>query len=119
MIFTFNTLIEKGAPFYKSYYDEITKVEKLGPRMVKFHFSQDTTNRELVLIIGQLPVLPKHYWEGKDFSKSTLDPPLGSGPYRVMKFEAGKYIVYERMKDYWGGESAGAPWHEQLRSGPL
>ena len=102
VIFTFNTLIEKGAPFYKSYYGEIVKVEKLGTRKVKFHFSQDTTNRELVLITGQLPVLPKHYWEGKDFSKSTLDPPLGSGPYRVMKFEAGKYIIYERVKDYWG-----------------
>ena len=102
VIFTFNTLLEKGAPFYKSYYGEIVKVEKLGPRTVKFHFNPETTNRELVLITGQLPVLPKHYWEGKDFTKSTLEAPLGSGPYRINKFEAGKYIIYERVKDYWG-----------------
>ena len=64
VIFTFNTLLEKGAPFYKSYYGEIKKVEKLGPQKVKFHFDPETTNRELVLITGQLPVLPST--TGKD-----------------------------------------------------
>ena len=101
VIFTFNTLIEKGAPFYKSYYGDIVEVKDLGDRRVKFNFREGTTNRELVLITGQLPVLPKHYWEGKDFSKSTLDPPLGSGPYRIKDFKAGKYITYERVKNYW------------------
>ena len=101
VIFTFNTLIEKGAPFYKSYYGDIVEVKDLGDRRVKFNFREGTTNRELVLITGQLPVLPKHYWEGRDFSKSTLDTPLGSGPYRIKDFKAGKYITYERVKDYW------------------
>ncbi|MDP6765121.1 MAG: extracellular solute-binding protein [SAR324 cluster bacterium] len=104
VIFTFNTLLEKGAPFYKSYYGEIKKVEKLGPQKVKFHFDPETTNRELVLITGQLPVLPKHYWEGRDFSKSSLEPPLGSGSYKIKKFEAGKYIIYERVKNHWAEE---------------
>ena len=104
VIFTFNTLLEKGAPFYKSYYGEIKKVEKLGPQKVKFHFDPETTNRELVLITGQLPVLPKHYWEGRDFSKSSLEPPLGSGAYKIKKFEAGKYIIYERVKNHWAEE---------------
>ena len=104
VIFTFNTLLEKGAPFYKSYYGEIKKVEKLGAHKVKFHFDPETTNRELVLITGQLPVLPKHYWEGRDFSKSSLEPPLGSGAYKIKKFEAGKYIIYERVKNHWAEE---------------
>ena len=104
VIFTFNTLLEKGAPFYKSYYGEIKKVEKLGPQKVKFHFDPETTNRELVLITGQLPVLPKHYWEGRDFSKSSLELPLGSGAYKIKKFEAGKYIIYERVKNHWAEE---------------
>jgi len=101
VIFTFNTLIEKGAPFYKSYYGDIVEVKDLGDRRVKFQFREGVTNRELVLITGQLPVLPKHYWENRDFSKSTLDPPLGSGAYRIKDFKAGKYITYERVKDYW------------------
>ena len=101
VIFTFNTLMEKGAPFYKSYYGDIVEVKDLGDRRVKFNFREGMTNRELVLITGQLPVLPKHYWEGKDFSKSTLDPPLGSGPYQIKEFKAGKYITYERVKNYW------------------
>ena len=101
VIFTFNTLMEKGAPFYKSYYGDIVEVKDLGDRRVKFNFREGMTNRELVLITGQLPVLPKHYWEGKDFSKSTLEPPLGSGPYKIKDFKAGKYITYERVKNYW------------------
>jgi len=101
VIFTFNTLIKKGAPFYKSYYEDIVEVKNLGNRKVKFNFREGTTNRELVLITGQLPVLPKHFWEGKDFSKSTLEPPLGSGAYRIKDFKAGKYITYERVKKYW------------------
>ena len=104
VIFTFNILMEKAAPFYKSYYGDIVEVKDLGGRRVKFQFREGTTNRELVLITGQLPVLPKHYWEGKDFSKSTLDPPLGSGAYRIKDFKAGKYITYERVKDYWAAD---------------
>ncbi|MDP7317662.1 MAG: extracellular solute-binding protein, partial [SAR324 cluster bacterium] len=104
VVFTFNTLITKGSPFYKSYYGDVTKVEDTGNNRVKFHFKEGTTNRELPLIMGQLPVFPEHWWQDRDFSKSSLEPPLGSGAYRIKDFEAGKYIIYERVENYWGAD---------------
>ncbi|MCP4008922.1 MAG: ABC transporter substrate-binding protein [Proteobacteria bacterium] len=101
VIWTFNTLIEKGSPQYRFYYSSVDKVEKLGERRVRFNFNE-SNNRELPLIVGQLPVLPKDYWSKRDFAKTTLEPPLGSGPYRVALFEAGRYIVQSRVDDYWG-----------------
>ena len=101
VIWTFNILLAKGAPFYRFYYGSVAKAEKLDGRTVKFTFKAGE-NRELPLIIGQLAVLPKHYWEARDFSKTTLEPPLGSGPYRVKEFEANRYVAYERVTDYWG-----------------
>jgi len=100
VIWSFNTLFEKGSPFFRFYYGNVSKVEKVGERGVKFSFKPGE-NRELPLILGQLTVLPKHYWKSRDFTKSTLEPPLGSGPYRVKGFEANRSIVYERVKDYW------------------
>ena len=105
VVWTFNTLMEKGRPSYKYYYGDVINVEKIGPRDVKFSFKSGD-NRELPLIIGQLNILPKHYWQGRDFERTTLEPPLGSGPYKISKFEANRFIVYERVKDYWG---AGVP----------
>jgi microcin C transport system substrate-binding protein len=103
VIFSLDILKTKGRPFYRFYYGSIKKAEKVGPRKVKFTFAE-AGNRELPLIAGQIPILPKHYWEseGRDFSKTTLEPPLGSGPYRITNFEAGRHIVVERVKDYWG-----------------
>ena len=101
VIWTFNTLLEKGSPFYQFYYGSVAAAEKEDERTVKFTFKPGD-NRELPLIMGQLTVLPKHYWEGRDFSKTTLDPPLGSGPYRIESFEAGRHIIYVRDPDYWG-----------------
>jgi len=101
VIWTFDTLREKGAPFYRFYYANVEKVEKTGDRSLKFTF-QRGENRELPLIIGQLPVLPKHYWEGRDFEKTTLEPPLGSGPYKIESFEPGRSITYSRVPGYWG-----------------
>ncbi len=101
VIWTFNTLREKGDPFYRFYYANVTKVEKTGERSVKFTF-QRSENRELPLIIGQLPVLPRHYWGDRDFESTTLEPPLGSGPYRIEAFEPGRSITYARVPDYWG-----------------
>jgi microcin C transport system substrate-binding protein len=74
-----------------------------GDRRVKFVFD-GTANRELPLIVGQMPVLPKHYWEGREFDRTTLEPPLGSGPYRIRSVDAGRSIAYERVEDYWGAE---------------
>lgn len=100
VIFSLETLRTKGAPHYRFYYAGVDKMEKLGDRRVKFSFKPGD-NRELPLILGQLPILPKHYWQGKTFDETTLVPPLGSGPYRVGKFEPGRFITYERVADYW------------------
>jgi len=101
VIWTFETLRAKGAPFYRAYYASVDRVEKTGERSVRFVFKPGT-NRELPLIVGQLPVLPKHWWEGREFDKTLLEPPLGSGPYKVGKFEAGRFVEFERVPDYWG-----------------
>lgn len=101
VVFSFHTLMEKGHPRYRFYYGDVAKVEITGPRSVKFTF-KNNENRELALIMGQMPILPQHYWADKDFQKTTLTPPLGSGPYKVKSFEAGRNVVYTRIKDYWG-----------------
>jgi microcin C transport system substrate-binding protein len=101
VIFTFETLTQKGHPFYRAYYANVEKAEKLSPHKVKFTFS-GPLNRELPTIIGQLVVLPKAYWEGRDFEKTTLEPPMGSGPYRIADIDPGRSITYERVTDYWG-----------------
>jgi microcin C transport system substrate-binding protein len=101
VIWTFETLVSKGAPYFHLYYQSVAKAEKTGERRVRFTFKPGT-NRELPLIVGQLPVLPKHWWAGRDFDATSLDPPLGSGPYKVGKFETGRFIEYERVPDYWG-----------------
>jgi microcin C transport system substrate-binding protein len=101
VVWTFNTLREKGSPFYRFYYAGVDHVEKTGPRSVRFVFKPGT-NRELPLIVGQLPVLPEHWWKGRAFDETSLDAPLGSGPYKVGRFEAGRFVEYDRVPDYWG-----------------
>ncbi|MEH6812708.1 MAG: extracellular solute-binding protein [Motiliproteus sp.] len=101
VVFSFNTLKKKGHPRYRFYYAAVDKAEIINDRRVKFSFSGNE-NRELPLIMGQLPVLPKHYWQDREFDKTTLEIPLGSGRYRIKDFEPGRYIRYERVKDYWG-----------------
>jgi microcin C transport system substrate-binding protein len=105
VVFSFNILKEKGRPQYKIYYASVVKAEKLEERKVKFTFAPGE-NRELPLIIGQLPILPKHYWATRDFDKTTQEPPLTSGPYKVAKFDAPRSMVLERDpnnrgKDLW------------------
>ena len=101
VVWSFNTLREKGQPLYRFYYANVDKAEAQGPRKVMFHFS-GPKNRELPQIMGQLPVLPKHWWASRDFEKTTLEAPLGSGPYKVAAVEAGKSIAFERVADWWG-----------------
>lgn len=100
VIFSYNTLKEKGSPFYRTYYRDVKSVEKVGERQVKFSFST-TENRELPLIVGQMPILSKAYWSKHDFEKTTLEAPLGSGPYKIDSIEAGRAITYKRVADYW------------------
>ena len=99
---------KKHHPQYSAYYRHVVKAEKTGERDITFTFDQPG-NRELPQIVGQLNVLPKHYWEGtdsqgrkRDISATTLEPPLGCGAYKIKKFVAGRTIAYERVKDYWG-----------------
>jgi len=101
VVFSFNILKAKGHPRYRFYYAAVDKVEKLGERRVRFSFKPGD-NRELPLILGQLPVLPAHWWKGRDFAATTLEPLLGSGPYKVGTFETGRSITWQRVKDYWG-----------------
>ncbi|WP_415226332.1 extracellular solute-binding protein [Psychromonas sp.] len=103
--FSFELLIEKGDPHFRSYYSGVKEVRVDNPLQVTFYF-KEIGNRELALIIGQLPILPEHYWRGKDFSKSGLAIPLGSGAYRVESFEASKRITYQRVEDYWAKDLA-------------
>jgi microcin C transport system substrate-binding protein len=100
-VWTFNTLREKGRPFFRAYWGDVAEVVAEGPHRLVFRFSTDG-NRELGLILGQMPVLPKHFWEGKDFAQPSLEVPLGSGPYKVDRFDPGRSITYRRVADYWG-----------------
>lgn len=103
--FTVELLKSKGHPFYRSYYADIQSVEVLEGNRARFVFTSGD-NRELPLIVGQIPVLPKHWWQNRDFAKTTLEPPLGSGPYRIKTLDAGRSITYERVADYWGKDLA-------------
>lgn len=98
--FSFKTLMEHGSPMYKGYYADVDQVVVEDPLRVLFKFKHKG-NREMPLILGQLPVLPKHFWADRDFSKGNLDFPLGSGPYKVADVKAGRSVRYERVKDYW------------------
>lgn len=101
VVFSFDTLIKDGSPLYRSYYADVDQVVAENPLTVLFKFKHNN-NRELPLIIGQLPVLPKHWWATRDFSKGNLEIPLGSGPYKVVEVKPGRSVRYERVKDYWG-----------------
>jgi len=100
VVWTFNTLMKKGHPFFRAYYANVKSAVAINPHRVKFTFNMKG-NRELPLIMSQINILPKHFWKGKDFSKTSLKPPLGSGPYRVKSVEAGRRIIYERVKNWW------------------
>lgn len=101
VVFTFNVLIEKGSPVYRYYYAEVAAVEKLGERRVKFQFKHGG-NRELPVIMGQIAILPKHWWESRKFEDVLLEPPLGSGPYKLGKFDLGRSFTMVRVPEYWG-----------------
>lgn len=100
VVFTFDALMKDGAPLYRQYYADVAEVVAEDPLKVLFTFKH-TNNRELPLILGQLPVLPKHWYQNREFTRGSLEPPLGSGPYRVAEVKPGRSIRYERVKDYW------------------
>jgi microcin C transport system substrate-binding protein len=100
VLWSFETLRTKGHPQYRFRLTDIETGEKLAERVVRFVF-KDAQNREAPLSIGEMPVLSKTYWSGRDFEKTTLDVPLGNGPYKIDSFEPGRSITFTRVKDYW------------------
>ncbi len=100
VLFSFEMLTTKGHPFYRAYYKNVAKPEAVGERKVKFPFT-GAVNRELPLIVGQLPIISKAYFTANAFEKTTLEPPLGSGPYRIESLEPGRSITYRRVENYW------------------
>lgn len=101
VVWTFNTLQKDGAPFYRAYYSDVAKVTADSKQKVTFTF-KTKENRELPLIIAQMPILPKHYWADKKFAETTLTPPVAGGPYKISKVDAGRTIEFTRNKDWWG-----------------
>ena len=97
---TFNTILKEGHPSYRSYYSDIKSIEIIDNYTITFHFKNDN-NRELPIIIGQMKILPKHFWMDKKFDSTVLDIPLGSGPYKIKEVNLGKNITYERVKNHW------------------
>ena len=103
VIFSLDALKNRGHPFYRAYYGDVVAAEKVGERKVRFSFA-DGLNRELPLIIGELPIISKAYYTANEFEKTSLEPPLGSGPYRVESVDPGRSITYRRVADYWGAD---------------
>ena len=99
--FSFEILTTEGAPSFATQLAGVDRVETVGDREVAFHLV-DPDNRKLPLIVGGMPIVSEAYFRGRSFGKTTLDPPLGSGPYRVGKVDAGRSISFERVADYWG-----------------
>ncbi len=101
VVWTFDTLMTKGSPRYRSYYGDVAKAEALDERRVKFTFKV-ANNKELPGIISEMPILPKHYWQDRDFEKTTLETPLGSGAYRIEAVEAARSVRLRRVDNWWG-----------------
>ena len=102
-IFSFNAFKEHGSPALKTSLMDVERIEQVGPGEVRYVVAENAIRNALMpLIIGQLPILPEHYWRSRDVSRTTVEPPLGSGPYRIGKFAVGRYVEFERVEDYWG-----------------
>ncbi len=103
VLFTVEALKYLGTPEFRAYLRNVDEVERLGPHRVRFDFGHGAIH-ELPYMIGRLPVLPAAWWAGREFGDTLLEPPLGSGPYRVARVNPGRSITYERVADYWGAD---------------
>ncbi len=104
VIWSYETLGTQGHPRYQGAWKKVAKLEQTGPNKVKFTFAEP--DRELALLMGMRPILKKAQWEGKDFAASSMEAPIGSGPYTVGAVEAGRFITFKRNPDYWGRDLA-------------
>lgn len=102
VIWSLETLGELGRRSHRTYYPQVAAIERPGPRRVRFVFAEP--NRELPLLIGLMPVLPRGQWDGRDFEAATFEPLIGSGPYRLVEIDPGRRVVFERNPDYWGAD---------------
>ena len=98
--FSLQILRDHGRPNYRTYYDKVERIDTPDARTVTFFLGE--ADREIVLVLGLMPVLPEHFFAGRDFEASTLDPLIGSGPYRFKEIKAGERVVYERNPNWWG-----------------
>lgn len=99
--FSYRLLRNDGHPQYRTNLQEVKRVDILGRHRIRFVFKR-AGNPLLILRLGELPVLPQHYWKDRDFKSTTFEPPLGSGPYRIVQVVPGRRLVFERVKDWWG-----------------
>lgn len=99
--FSYRLLLKEGHPQYRTSLQEVARVDVLTPQRIRFVFKR-SGNPLLILRLGELPVLAQHYWQGRDFTATTFEPPLGSGPYRISEVQPGRQLVFERVKDWWG-----------------
>jgi microcin C transport system substrate-binding protein len=102
VVFSFNILRDEGAPSYKIQYDAIESATAVSAEKVRFDFAEDKAKRDLPMLAGSIPILPKHWWDGRDFAESTLEPLMGSGPYQIGEVRPGTSITYLLREDYWG-----------------
>lgn len=98
---TFRLIKSQGAPAYQAYFADVKRVRALSPLSVRFDFASKN-NRELPLIVGEMSILPWHYWHHRAFDKTSLDIPVGSGPYTIASIDPGRRITYARNPRYWG-----------------
>ncbi len=94
-------LKEKGWPYHRSYYSKVERAEQIGPHAVRFTFKEGG-DREIPLILGLMPILPAHHMTAEAFERTSLEPPVGSGPYVIDYVEPGRALVFRRNPDYWG-----------------
>ncbi len=99
VVFSFNKFLDEGVPQFKTYYANVSSVEALDDLRVKFTLTSG--EKEMLISLGVLKILPPRYWEGRDLSEPLREPPSGSGAYTVSDYAMGQYVVYERLKDYW------------------
>ncbi len=102
VVFSFNTFFNEGVPQFKQYYKTVEKVEALDSKRVKFSLAKG--DKKMLMALGRLAVLPKHYWEKRNFSEPLTEVPIGSGAYTVKDYKIGQYVLYERLSDYWGAD---------------
>lgn len=102
VVFSHTVLEEKGAPRFRArFYNDVAEIKALDERRVLFK-SGNPDNNQLLSAIATFPIFPAHWWEGREFDETSLEPPLGSGPYRITDVDVGRSICYERVEDYWG-----------------